>query len=142
MFLICLMPSHLCVIFIMMFSLYTKISFTAFCRREAHHIQCSCPPVLRPVASSVQVRYGGIRRSSASRRYLATVLLRPPSCHRPGRRQARHARILQIRLHLMQPRSAWSPLGMDQLLGSRQKRIRWAGFSAGYRAICPYMPYA
>ena len=30
--------------------------------------------------------------------YLATVLLRPPSGHRPGRHQARHAPILQIGL--------------------------------------------
>ena len=31
---------------------------------------------------------------------LATVLLRHPSGHRPGRRPARHARILQIGLRL------------------------------------------
>ena len=31
---------------------------------------------------------------------LATVLIRPPSGHRPGKRQARHARILQIGLRL------------------------------------------
>ena len=41
--------------------------------------------------------------------HLATVLLGPPSGHRPGRRQARHARILQIGLHLTQPRSVWAP---------------------------------
>ena len=35
---------------------------------------------------SGQVRYGGIRRSSASPRPPATVLPRPPSGHRPGRR--------------------------------------------------------
>ena len=35
--------------------------------------------------------------AGAARRrvHLATVLLRPPSGHRPGRRQARHARILR-----------------------------------------------
>ena len=32
--------------------------------------------------------------------HLATVLLRPPSGHRPRRRQARHARVLQIGLRL------------------------------------------
>ena len=41
---------------------------------------------------TIQVRSGngGLRRSSAYRRvHLATVLLRPPPGHRPGRRQAR-----------------------------------------------------
>ena len=32
--------------------------------------------------------------------HIVTVLLRPPSGHRPGRRQARDARILQIGLRL------------------------------------------
>ena len=32
--------------------------------------------------------------------HLVTVLLRPPSGHRPGRRQARHVHILQIGLRL------------------------------------------
>ena len=41
--------------------------------------------------------YAGAARH---RVYLATVLLRPPSGHRSGRRQARHARILQIGLCL------------------------------------------
>ena len=45
---------------------------------------------------SGQVRYGGIHRSV----HLAMVLLRPPSSHRPGRRQASHTRILQIGLRL------------------------------------------
>ena len=47
-----------------------------------------------------QVRYGGIRRTARRRVHLATILLRPPSGHRPGRRQARHACILQIGLRL------------------------------------------
>ena len=52
----------------------------------------------------------GAYAGAARRRvHLAPVLLRPPSGHRPGRRQARHARILQIGLHLTQPRSAWAP---------------------------------
>ena len=39
----------------------------------------------------------GTNAGAARRRiHLATVLLRPPSGHRPGRRQARHAHILQI----------------------------------------------
>ena len=37
--------------------------------------------------------------------HLATALLRPPSFHRPDRHQAHHAYILQIGLHLTQPRS-------------------------------------
>ena len=68
---------------------------------------------------------------------LATVLRRPPSGHRPGRRQTRHARILQIGLHLTQPEAYGRPLGMVQPLGSREERIRWAGYSAGSRATCP-----
>ena len=80
------------------------------------------------VSESDQVRYGGIRRSSASPHPLATVLLPPPSGHRPGRRQACHAHILEIGLHLTQPWSLWTPLG------SRQERIRWVGSSAGSRA--------
>ena len=63
------------------------------------------------VVTNGQVRSGmGAYAGTARRRvHLATVLLRPPSGHRPGRRQARHARILQIGLHLTQPRSVWAP---------------------------------
>ena len=59
---------------------------------------------------SVQVRSGMGAYGGAARRrvHLATVLLRPPSGHRPGRRQTRHARILQIELHLTQPWNVWS----------------------------------
>ena len=39
--------------------------------------------------------WGHYAEAARSRVHLATVLLRPPSGHRPGRRQARHARILQ-----------------------------------------------
>ena len=43
----------------------------------------------------------GTYAGAARRRvYLTTVLLRPPSGHRPGRHQARHAHILQIGLRL------------------------------------------
>ena len=44
----------------------------------------------------------GIRRSSASQRPACdgTTVLQPPSGLRPGRRQARHAHILQIGLYL------------------------------------------
>ena len=47
-----------------------------------------------------------------------TVLPRPPSGHRSGRRQARHARILQIGLHLTQ---TWTPLrhGLDPRISKR-----------------------
>ena len=46
---------------------------------------------------------GGAYAGAARRRvHLVTVLLRPPSGHRSGRRQARHARILQIGLHVTQ----------------------------------------
>ena len=50
------------------------------------------------------VHFGTSTRAyaGAARRHvhLATVLLRPPSVHRPDRRQARHAHILQIGLRL------------------------------------------
>ena len=60
---------------------------------------------------SPQVRSGVGAYAGAARRrvHLATVLLRPPCGHRPGRRQARHARILQIGLHPTQPRGVWAP---------------------------------
>ena len=50
----------------------------------------------------IQVRSGMGAYAGAARRrvHRATVLPRPPSGHRPGRRQAR---ILQIGLHLAQP---------------------------------------
>ena len=51
------------------------------------------------VMSGMEAYAGAARR----RVHLAPVLLRPPSGHRPGRRQARHARILQIGLYLTQP---------------------------------------
>ena len=50
----------------------------------------------RKVRSGIGAYAGAARR----RVHLATKLLRPPSGHRPGRRQARHAHILQIGLHL------------------------------------------
>ena len=61
----------------------------------------------------------GAYAGAARRRvHLATVLLKPPSGHRPGRRQARHARLLRIGLHLTQrvgAPSAWtSPSDLDR----------------------------
>ena len=61
--------------------------------------------------------------AGAARR-LVMVLLRPPSCHRPSRRQARHAHILQIGLHLTQQRSAWSARRHGSAPGSRKDRIQ------------------
>ena len=53
-------------------------------------------------AVPIMVRSGVGTYAGAARRrvHIATVLVRPPSGHRPGRRQARHARILQIGLRL------------------------------------------
>ena len=42
----------------------------------------------------------GVYAGAALRRVHLTTVLRPPSGHRPGRRQARHVRILQIGLRL------------------------------------------
>ena len=47
-----------------------------------------------------QVSFGDGAGAVGRRVHLAMVLLRPPSGHRPNRRQARHARILQIGLRL------------------------------------------
>ena len=69
-------------------------------------LQFSKIPSLKPnpiAKESGQVRYGAYAETARRRDRLATVLLRPPSGHRPGRRQARHARILLIGLHLTQP---------------------------------------
>ena len=63
-----------------------------------------------------QVRPGMGAYAGAERRHvhLATVLLRPPSGHRPGRRQARQARILwtppDATMKLVDAPSAWSSL--------------------------------
>ena len=54
---------------------------------------------------SGQVKYGGIRRSSVSPRPTCHGILRLTYGLRPGRRQARHAHILQIKLYLTQPQS-------------------------------------
>ena len=45
---------------------------------------------------------GTCAEAARRRVHLVTVLLPPPSGHRPGRRQPRHAHILQIELHLTQ----------------------------------------
>ena len=62
--------------------------------------------------------------AGAVRRYvhIATVLPQPPSGHRPVRRQARHARVLQIGLNLTQPRStrATPQYGLATRIPSRQ----------------------
>ena len=57
----------------------------------------------RKTSMSFQVRSGMEADAGAARRrvHLAAVL-RSPSDHRPGRRQVRHARILQIGLHRTQ----------------------------------------
>ena len=75
-------------------------------------IHCQLPSDRRwPVNEETgQVRSGkaksgqvwGTYTGAARRRvHLATVLPRPPSSHRPGRRQARHAHILRIDLRLV-----------------------------------------
>ena len=58
---------------------------------------------------SCQVRYGGIRRSSASPRPPCDGSPSASVWPSPSRHQARHARILQIRLHLTQSWSLWAP---------------------------------
>ena len=43
---------------------------------------------------------GAYTGAACRRDHLVTVLLRPPPGHHPGKRQARHARVLQIGLRL------------------------------------------
>ena len=63
-------------------------------------------PPLTFRSGSLGAYAGAVRR----RVHLATVLLRPPSGHRPGRRQARHVHILQIGLRLAIAQAHASPL--------------------------------
>ena len=52
------------------------------------------------VEAQVRSGMGAYGETALRRVHLVKVLLRPPSGHSPGRRQARHARILQIGLRL------------------------------------------
>ena len=61
------------------------------------------PGQLHDFGQTGHIIYGAYAGAARRRVHLATVLLRPPSGNRAGRRQARHARILQIGLHLTQP---------------------------------------
>ena len=87
---------------------YSIASLSCYIHEELVVLVLECKKARR---LSGQVRSGVAAYAGAACRrvHLATVPLRPPSCHRPGRRQARHARILQIGLHLMQPRSVRTP---------------------------------
>ena len=78
---------------------------------------------------SCQVRCGGIRMSSASPRHLAMVPLRFPPLPRQMPGPPRY--ISQIGC---KHESGVRPLGMAQPSGSRQDRIRWAGFFVRSRA--------
>ena len=71
-----------------------------FCRRDDKYIigliHSMMPPETR-IHISLHSRSGMGAYAGAARRrvHIATVFLRPPSGHRPGRRQAHHAHILQ-----------------------------------------------
>ena len=60
------------------------------------------------------------------------------SAYRPGRRQACHAHIPQIRSPSDATTKHAGGLGMVQSLGFRIYRIRWAESFAGCRATCPW----
>ena len=90
-------------------SQFLEISFTIRPRdfRLRFHIAESFVRVSRltdvnTFSFTIQVRSGLGAYAGAARRcvHIATILLRPPSSHRPGRRQARHTHILQIGLRL------------------------------------------
>ena len=70
---------------------------------------------LHSTVKSGQMRSVVWTYDEATRRrvHSATVLLRPPSGHRPGRRQARYTSILQIRRHHKQSRSTWTATRHD-----------------------------
>ena len=55
--------------------------------------------------NNVRLGMGAYNGAARRRVHLVTVLFQPPPGHRPVKRQARHARILQIGLHLTQSRS-------------------------------------
>ena len=80
--------------------------------------------------SYTQVRSGMGAYAGAVRRrvHLATVLLRSPSGRRPGKRQDRHARIPQIRLHLTQLWSVWTPPrhGPAPRITTRKNPMGWS----------------
>ena len=59
--------------------------------------------VFRRISMHVWSGVGTYAGAARRRVHLATVLLQPPSGHRPDRRQARHVHILQTGLHLTQP---------------------------------------
>ena len=86
---------------------------------------------------SGQVRYGGIRRSSASPHPPCDATSRHPSGHRQGRRQACHARIHQKRSTWRNHEAYGRTLGIVQPLGSRKESLQWAGSPAGSHATCP-----
>ena len=73
----------------------------------------------------VQVRSGMGTYAGAARRrvHLATVLLRLPSGHRPGRHQARHARIIQIGLRVLK-RLEFKPFLANFLKFQLQLRLK------------------
>ena len=108
---------------------HSKIQGTATCNPITHWDSISSRN--RTSSHSLQVRSGVGAYAGAARRriHLATVFLRPPFGHRPGRRQARHARILHIGLHLTQSWSLWMPLRHGPAPRIWTRKGQWAGSS-------------
>ena len=120
--------------------------YRGFSRKKRHLIvpifaEVAGGKILRKSELS-QVRSGQVWWHTPKQRIAASTLRRysfgTPSGHRPSSRQARQARILEIGLYLSNQEACGRPLDMDQPLGSRLERIRWAGSFAGSRATCQW----
>ena len=110
-------------------TMISNVSTISTTESSPRDIKMSASAYVHVVKPDLKVRYGGIRRSSASPRPLKSTVTgtprtsvwpsprqtpgpswphpsdRPPSGHRPGRRRARHAHLLQIGFLLVKPRS-------------------------------------
>ena len=82
-----------------------------------------------------QVKYGGIRRSSASPRPPCDVT--PSASVWPSPMQTSGPPCLYPQIPPSQPRSMRAAPRHGPVSGFRQGRFRWAGYSVGNHAICP-----
>ena len=77
-----------------------KILLVRFLGLTFHRIRAHCGPECNVLHYQVRSHMGAYAGAARRRVHLVTVLLRPPSVHRPGRCQARQAHIPHIGLRL------------------------------------------